>query len=129
MHPEQMREKQRQRSPTAQLLHSLSYAFSALRIRREMEPQAQTTPLFKTVIAIQVGRMGVITGGMYAFLFDQKDALVGIMQQHVTISKPVALVVLFALGLVSGVMAYVNHRLMMWYFSRGARRRASTPIE
>ena len=78
MHPEQMREKQRQRSPTAQLLHSLSYAFSALRIRREMEPQAQTTPLFKTVIAIQVGGMGVITGGMSAFLFDQKDALVGI---------------------------------------------------
>jgi hypothetical protein len=50
------------------------------------------------------------------------------VQQHVTISKPVALAVLFALGLVSGVMAYVNHRLMMWYFSRRARRRAGTPI-
>jgi hypothetical protein len=117
------------RSPTAQLLHSLSFTLSALRIRQEMEPQAQTTSLFKTLIAIQVGGMGAITGGMSAFLFDHKDAVVGIVQQHVTISKPVALVVLFALGLVSGVMAYVNHRFMMWYFSRRARRRASTPIE
>ena len=70
-----------------------------------MEPQAQTTSLFKTLIAIQLGGMGVITGGMHAFLFDHQDELVRIVQQHVTISKPVAVVLLFALGLATGAVA------------------------
>ena len=117
------------RSPTAQLLHSLSFTLSALRIRKAIAPEAHVVSVFKIVIAIQLGGMGVITGAMSAFLFDHKDALVGIVQQHVTISKPVAQVVAVAIILVSGVMAYVNHRLLMWYFSRRARRRASTPIE
>jgi hypothetical protein len=117
------------RSPTAQLLHSLSFTLSALRIRKAIAPQAHGASLFKTVIAIQVGGMGVITGGMSSFMFDHKDALVEIVRQHVAISKPVALALLVACVLVSGGAAYVNHRFMMWAFSRRARRRASTPIE
>jgi hypothetical protein len=117
------------RSPTVQLLHSLSYVVSALRIRKAIAPEAHVVSVFKIVITIQLAGMGVISGAMFAFLFEHKDAVVGIVQQHVTVSKPVALVVSFAIILVSGVMAYVNHRLMMWYFSRRARRRASTPIE
>jgi len=117
------------RSPTAQLLHSLSFSLSALRIRKAIAPQAQGASLFKTVIAIQVGGMGVISGAMFDFLFEHEDAVVGIVQQHVAISKPVALALLVASVLVSGVAAYVNHRSMMWYFSRRARRRASAPIE
>jgi hypothetical protein len=117
------------RSPTAQLLHSLSFTLSALRIRKAIAPEAHVVSLVKIVITIQVGGMGVISGAMLSFLFEHKDAVVGIMQQHVTTSKPVALVVAVAIILVSCVMAYVNHQLMMWYFSRRARRRAGTPIE
>jgi hypothetical protein len=117
------------RSPTAQLLHSLSLTLSALRIRKAIAPQAHGASLFKTVMAIQVGGMGVITGAMSSVMFDHKDALVEIVRQHLPISKPVALALLVASVLVSGVTAYVNHRFMMWYFSRRARRRASAPIE
>jgi hypothetical protein len=117
------------RSPTAQLLHSLSFTLSALRIRKAIAREAHVVSVFKIVITIQLGGMGVISGAMFAFLFEHKDAVVGIVQQHVTVSKPVALVVAVALSLVSSVAAYVNHGFMMWYFSRRARRRASTPIE
>jgi hypothetical protein len=108
---------------------SLSYAFSALRIRQEIESKAHGASLFKTVVAIQVGGMGVITGAMSSVMFDHKDALVEIVRQHFAISKPIALALLVACVLVSGVTAYVNHRFMMWYFGRRARRRTSTPFE
>jgi hypothetical protein len=117
------------RSPTAQLLHSLSFAFSAFRIREEIEPQARGASIFKSVIAIQMGGLGVGTGVMTSLLFDHKDALVEIVRQHVAISKPVALALLVATVLATCAAAYVNHRLMMWYFGRRARRRTSTTIE
>jgi hypothetical protein len=117
------------RSPTAQLLHSLSFTLSALRIRKAIAPEAQVASLSKKVIAFQMFAMGAVTAVMSSFLIDHKDALVGLVQQHVTISKPVALVLFVACVLVSGAAAYVNYRFSMWYFSRRARRRASTPIE
>jgi hypothetical protein len=128
------------RSPTAQLLHSLSFTLSALRIRKAIAPETHVASRSKSVIiTIQLGVMGAVTGAMSSFLFDHKDAVCEIVQQHVTVSKPVALVVAVAMILASGVMAYVNHRFMMWYFSnhrwmmwylgRRARRWESTPIE
>jgi hypothetical protein len=129
------------RSPTAQLLHSLSFTLSALRIRKAIAPEeAHVASRSKIVIiTIQMGVMGAVTGAMSSFLFDHKDAAVEIVQQHVAVSKPVALAVAVAMILVSGVMAYVNHRFMVWYFSnhrwmmwylsRRARRWESTPIE
>jgi hypothetical protein len=107
------------RSPTAQLLHSLSFTLSALRIRKAIAPEeAHVASRAKIVtITIQLGVMGAVTGAMSSFLFDHKDAAVEIVQQHVAVSKPVALAVAVAMILVSGLIAYVNHRFMVWYFS------------
>jgi hypothetical protein len=117
-------------SPTAQLLHSLSFAFSALQIRQEIAPQPENARLFRMVISFQAGMATSIIGTTFYTLLYHKEEVVTFVRQHdVTISKPAAIVLLFACGVASGVAAYANHRFMMWYFSRRARRRSSTTVE
>jgi hypothetical protein len=116
------------RSPTAQLLHSLSYVLSAFRIREAIEPRERGS-LVKTVLSIQVGVMGIVTGATSSIVFAHKNKLAGIVREHLAISKPEAVAILIVLLLISAVTAYANHRLLIWYLGRRARRRANMPIE
>jgi hypothetical protein len=121
------------RSPTAQLLHSASYVWSALRIRREIAPEiapeTPISPLAGPVIVIQLLAGGMPAGVISDLLIEHRDDLVGIVREHVSVSKPIAIAMAVALALLCAVLSYVNHRILMWYFGRQAQRRANTPIE
>lgn len=117
------------RSPTTQLLHSLSYAFSAFHIRQAIEPQAQTTSLFNTVMAIQAGTLGLTSTVTFTILYNYKEVVLAQLQQYVPTSKPVIAAIIATLSLLMIVMCFVNHLVWKRYFIRRARRRASTPIE
>lgn len=106
------------RSPTAQLLHSLSFAFSALRIRRAIAPESRISPLGKTILIAQLFVMGMVGGGTAVALFEHGDQIAKALGQHLAISKPTALIAIFVLGVMTGVMAYVNHRMLMRYFGQ-----------
>lgn len=118
------------RSPTAQLLHSLSFTLSALRIRKAIEPQPQTTSLFKIVMSVHAGTMGLAAGATSAFLYFNKEATLSWLEQYVYIptSKPVAAAIFATLVLLSIAMFWMNYLLSRWYLSRRARRRAHTRI-
>jgi hypothetical protein len=117
------------RSPTAQLWHSLSFVVSALRIRRAIAPESRVSPFAATIMAAQLFMMGGVGGGIADTLFEARDRAAEILGYHFAISKPTAVIALYVFGMVTGAMAYINHRLLWWYFSRRARRRAGTPIE
>jgi hypothetical protein len=116
-------------SPTAQLLHSLSFAFSALHIRQEIAPQAQDGRLRRMFLGFEAGIVTGTSGAMFYFLYYHKDEVAEFVRHHVTISKPAAIAMLFAFGVVSGLLTYVSHRFMLWYFGRLVQRRTSTPVE
>ena len=115
------------RSPTARLLHSLSFAFSALRIRRAIAPESRISPLGRAIMVIQLFVMGMASGGIADSLIDRESQAAEILGQHFAISKLTALAVIFLLGVMTGVMAYVNNRLLKWYFNRRALRQSRTP--
>jgi hypothetical protein len=117
------------RSPTAQLLHSLSFAFSAFHIRQEIAPQAQDGRLRRMFLGFEAGIVTGTSGAMFYFLHYHKDEVAEFVRHYVTMSKPAAVAMLFAFGVVSGLLTYVSHRFMLWYFGRLAQRRTSTPVE
>lgn len=73
--------------------------------------------------------MGIVGGGIADTLFEARERAAEILGYHFAISKPTAVIALYVFGMVIGVITYINHRLLMWYFGRRARRRASTPME
>ncbi len=111
------------RSPTAQLLHSLSYAFSAFHIRQAIEPQAQTASLFKAVMAIQAGMVGLGAGATSIILYNYKEVVLARLEPYVPTSKPVGAAILATLVLLLIVSFFVNHLVLTWFLSRRARRR------
>ena len=117
------------RSPTVQLLHSLSLAFSALRIQRAIARESPISPLGKAMVVSQLFVMGMAGGGIADGLLEHGDQVAQILSLHFVISKPVAQIAVFALGVMTGAIAYVNHRLLIRYFGRRAQRRASTTID
>jgi hypothetical protein len=109
------------RSPTAQLLHSLSYAVSAFRIRRAIVPETRARSINKGLMLGQAAGTAMATG-VFAVLLGYYDT--DLPQRLISNRGHVVLfVVMFA------IVTYVNYRTLMWSSNRRARRRASTPIE
>ncbi|MEI9922596.1 MAG: hypothetical protein WDN50_02515 [Bradyrhizobium sp.] len=105
------------RSPTAQLLHSLSYAVSAVRIRQAIDPeQARASSAYaRGIVFGQASGIATATGLIAGLLYNGGD--VANRLQALT-SKPITVAVII-IGF--SLQIYVCYRFLMWRFKqRGA---------
>lgn len=109
------------RSPTTQLLHSLSYVFSAVRIRQAIDPEeARASAYARSIVFGQAFGISAASGLIAGLLFkgDVEHRLYILMTKPTTIAGIVVAIV---------ILWYVTYRFLMWRFNRRERRRASTP--
>lgn len=106
------------RSPTAQLLHALSFAFSAARIRQANDPgEARASAYARSIVLVASG-IGAPSGLIAAQLYRGDIG----HRLYVLMLKPIAvapMIVAFSL------LIYVTYRILMWRFKRRERARAS----
>jgi hypothetical protein len=115
------------RSPTRQFVHAASYVWSALHIREAIAPETpetQITKIAKTLIALQLGGIGALTGVMTTIALEHREVLVRVAQSF-AISKPVAIAVAAVVILMTCALTYLNYRIMIRFLERRARRRAN----
>ncbi len=117
------------RSPTAQLLHSLSYVLSSFQIRRAIAPEVRLPSYMKAILAAQLFFMGAVTGALAAFVSYDRDRLASFLRDHITISKPAAIALLITSVILAFLTSYANYRALKWYLIRRERRRESAPTK
>ncbi|MCP3462531.1 hypothetical protein [Bradyrhizobium sp. CCGUVB23] len=111
------------RSPTAQLLHSLSYVVSAFRIRRAIAPETRLESFKRSLLIGQLTALGASFGVAAALLNKYEATLTPFIRSHIANSRPVAFAVLVALILATAMAFYLSHRLSIWAFHLREKRR------
>ena len=105
------------RSPTAQLLNSLSFLFSAFRIRQALDPEDARA----TAYAIRVMFLSFVISmpaGLLASLFLRDGSLDDVLAAMRSPTKLAAIVVL------SLAVEYFNFRVMKWSYKRRRKLKA-----
>ena len=107
------------RSPTTQLLHSLSYVFSAFQIRQAIDPEeARAIAFAKGVISGSTLTIASLAGVVTGFVSKGDDPL---HRLQVLITKPTTRALILGALL---LMNYLNYRYLMWRLKRQERQRA-----
>ncbi len=100
------------RSPTRQMLHSLSFVVSAFRIRRAIQPQPRIS-VFKAVLYLQL--MISVGASAVAVLLMRDAHMSQILRQLLPpVSKPLLLVIVIACVVAWATTLYMTQRLLGW---------------
>ncbi|MFC7697230.1 hypothetical protein ACFQX9_10955 [Bradyrhizobium sp. GCM10028915] len=116
------------RSPAAQLVHSLSFAISAFRIRQAIKPRTARTLFFKIYVSTLTTVAGLSAVGTFAFIYLYRDVARDLAKYFPT--SKLALAGFLAIDVLLLIVAsYLLFRLLRRIVGRYEQRRGNLPTE
>lgn len=116
------------RSPAAQLVHSLSFAVSAFRIRQAIKPRTARTLVFKIYVSTISMTVGLSTVGTFSFIHFYRDVALGLTKYFPTSKLALAgFIGIDALLIIAaGYVVFLSVRRIV---GRYEQRRGNLPTE